>query len=441
MNSDELRALRRNQHDFSDRLREIGWYHSFALPDGTAIHGYMSLEWQRERWSRFPIPPDLSGKRVLDIGAWDGWFSFEAERRGAAVTSVDCLEQANYVWLHGKLGSKADYRILDLFELPWLDLGKFDIVFCLGVLYHLRHPLWGLEILCKLATEVVIVETFVTDGSTWQEHVNDIPTMEFYETTELNGNFDNWIGPTVGCVLALCRAAGFARVELIAADHENAVVACFRKWQPEPAETARRAPELVSVAHAANRGVNFNSRRDRDIDCWFRCDGELPAKNDLILEVGEYGAAATLVGPDSGIYWAKFSLPPGLRPGWNDVRLRLVDSRFSGSVRIAIDMEPKTGRISIAGVRDSIGWESNCVNAAEGGYVSCWVEGLPENADRGNVHVWLGEARLTAAFVGPALEGRRQVNAQLPRNCSKGEFPLRVECAGTTSETVALKVV
>jgi len=133
------------------------------------------LEWERERWSRFPIPADLTGKRVLDIGAWDGWFSFEAERRGAAVTSVDCQEQANYLELHRKLGSKADYRNLDLFELPWVDLGKFDIVFCLGVLYHLRHPLWGLEILCGLSTELVIVETFVTDGANWQDHVNDIP--------------------------------------------------------------------------------------------------------------------------------------------------------------------------------------------------------------------------------------------------------------------------
>ena len=78
MDADELRALRRKQHDFTDQLREIGWYHSFELPDGTLINGYMSLEWERERWSRFPIPADLTGERVLDIGAWDGWFSFEA---------------------------------------------------------------------------------------------------------------------------------------------------------------------------------------------------------------------------------------------------------------------------------------------------------------------------------------------------------------------------
>ena len=67
-----------------DRLRQIkGWWHSFELPDGTAIEGVSSLKIQKERIAAFPISHDLKGKRVLDIGTWDGWFAFEMERRGA----------------------------------------------------------------------------------------------------------------------------------------------------------------------------------------------------------------------------------------------------------------------------------------------------------------------------------------------------------------------
>ncbi|HMC62733.1 MAG TPA: DUF1698 domain-containing protein, partial [Candidatus Solibacter sp.] len=230
-----LKDRRRKQNDLSAELAQKGWYHSFALPDGSVIPAVMSLEWQRERWQRFPIPEDLRGKRLLDIGAWDGWFSFEAERRGAEVTSVDRVEIPNYLHMHRLLGSKAAYRNLDLFELPAAGLGNFDIVLCLGVLYHLRHPVLALEIVCSLTTEVAIVETFVTDGAGWREHVADIPTMEFYETDELNGQMDNWVGLTVGCLLAMCRAAGFARVELFAVDSINAAVACYRKWEAEPA--------------------------------------------------------------------------------------------------------------------------------------------------------------------------------------------------------------
>src|SRR5689334_24689991 len=105
-----------------------------------------------------------------------------------------------------RLESKHADRLLDLYELPGAVLGRFDIVFCLGVLYHVKHPVLALEIVCSLATEVAIVETFVIEGDP------EIPVMAFYETNELNGHFDNWVGPSANCVMAMCRAAGFARV-------------------------------------------------------------------------------------------------------------------------------------------------------------------------------------------------------------------------------------
>ena len=152
MPADAIRDARKRQ-DRSRELAEKGWYHSFELPDGTLIDGVNPLARLRERFARFPIPADLCGKRVLDIGAWDGWFTFEAERRGAAVTSIDCVEAPHFIELHRKLSSRADYRILEIYELPAAGLGKFDIVFLLGVLYHLRHPLLALEIVCALAAD------------------------------------------------------------------------------------------------------------------------------------------------------------------------------------------------------------------------------------------------------------------------------------------------
>src|SRR5215813_3689617 len=258
-----LRHQHLYQNDFSEELARKGWYHSFE-----GIDGAMPLVWLQERWSRFPLPADLAGKRVLDIGSWDGWFSFEAERRGASVTSVDREEIDNYRTMHRSLGSKNDYRILDLYELPTAGLGRFDIVFCLGVLYHLKHPVLGLEIVCSLATEVAIIETFVTEGDP------EIPVMEFYETTELNGQMDNWVGPTANCVLAMCRTAGFARVELLALDPTNVTVACFRKWEPEPESPTVEAPELIQAVNVTSFGINFTPIRDEYLTCWFRAEAE-----------------------------------------------------------------------------------------------------------------------------------------------------------------------
>ena len=285
MQSDAIREVRQRQ-DHSVELAAKGWYHSFALPGGGAIDGVIPVTRLEERYAHFPIPADLEGKRVLNIGAWDGWFTFAAERRGAQVTAVDCVEAPHFLELHRKLSSKADYRILEVYELPQAGLGTFDIVFLLGVLYHLRHPLLALEIVCALATDIVIVESFVTDGDTWRESTNDIPSMEFYEGYELANQFDNWVGPSVACLLAMCRAAGFARVELLRSEPSNAVVACYRKWEPPPSQPATAAPELISAADSANYGINFSSHKEQYLACWFRSPRETIAKEDLRLEVG-----------------------------------------------------------------------------------------------------------------------------------------------------------
>jgi tRNA (mo5U34)-methyltransferase len=438
-NQESTRELRRRQNDFRAELAQNGWYHSFELPDGGVIEGIMSLAWQRARWSRFPIPSVLSGKRVLDIGPWDGWFSFEAERRGADVTSVDCYEVANYLYLHRRLGSKAVHRILNLYELPAAGLGRFHIVFCLGVLYHLKHPLLGLEIVCSLATEVAIVESFVTDGETWREHQNDLPVMEFYETDELTGQMDNWVGPSVSCVLAMCRTAGFARVELLGVDPANVSVACYRKWEPEPAEPRVGPPELLRVVNATTGGVNFYALRDEYISCWFRSAVESVTREDLHLEVGEFGAPAVFVRrSEDGLFHANFRLPPGTPQGWNQVRLRLHDSRFGNAMRIAVDMPAAAERITLRAVCDGASWQPGEVHE----FASCWIAGLPENCDCANVLLWLGEWRLPVTFIGePDANGYRQVNAVVPDDCARGELGLRVECGGAQSEAASVTVV
>ena len=143
-----------NARLWRDRLNQSGWWHSFELPDGRSIQGANTIESLRTRVALFPIPQDLRGKRVLDIGAWDGWFSFEMERRGASVVSVDAVESKNFRYLHRELNSKIDYRILDMYELTPATLGgTFDIVLFLGVLYHLKHSLLGIERVCTLTRD------------------------------------------------------------------------------------------------------------------------------------------------------------------------------------------------------------------------------------------------------------------------------------------------
>lgn len=419
-----LRERRRYQNDFSEDLARKGWYHSFE-----GIEGAMPLSWLQKRWARFPLPSVLTGKRVLDIGSWDGWFSFEAERRGAAVTSVDREEVTNYLKMHRRLGSRNDYRILDFYELPSAGLGRFDIVFCLGVLYHLRHPMLALEILCSLTTDVAIVETFIIEGDP------EIPVMEFYESNELNGQFDNWIGPTGNCVLAMCRAAGFARVEQLARDAQNIAVACYRRWESEPAVPAADPPELLGIANAIGHGINFATTRDEYLSAWFLAGSASLTCEDLRLEVGGFGAPAVWLRPENGGWHANFRLSPGTPRGWVDVRLRLKDTRFSRVMRIAVDVPVVAEKLVVRGVRDGATWR----DGEAGTTISCWVEGLPENADRANVRLWIGDCRLNLLWIGEVEPGAWQVNASLPEDCAYGEFV--VECGGARSDGLNIKVL
>jgi tRNA (mo5U34)-methyltransferase len=442
MPADSTREARKQQ-DHSQELAEKGWYHSFELPDGTLIDGVNPLARLRERFARFPIPGGLRGKRVLDIGAWDGWFSFEAERRGAEVTAIDCVEAPHFVELHRKLSSKVDYRILEIYELPAAGLGKFDVVFLLGVLYHLRHPLLALEIVCSLTADIAIVESFVTDGDTWQEHTADIPALEFYEGYELANQFDNWVGPSVACLLAMCRAAGFARVELLRTEPYNAMVACYRKWEPPPAEAACAPPELISVTNNGDQGINFSTGKEQYMSCWFRSSRGTISKEDLRLEVDEFGGAAYYTGHQQEDWWvANFPLPRGLTAGWHPVRLRFADSDFSSAVRIAVDLPLNVSRIVCRGVRDAANWKSSEVAVTESGYLACWVTGLPGNGDRNNVRVFLGDTRLSVPWLGaPDAAGLSQINAVAPGSVPKGEHALRIECGGVSSEPWTVRVV
>src|SRR5580704_7964240 len=230
---------------WGDQRTERGWWHSFELPDGTLIEGVCDLAGLKNRINQFPIPQDLRGKRVLDIGAWDGWFSFEMERRGAAVLAIDNWDNPRFHEMRAMLNSRVEYRQLDMYELTPERVGRFDIVLFMGVLYHLKHPLLALERVCALTTDLAAVDSFILrEKHRPGEKVEDRPVMEFYETNEFGGQTDNWVGPSLSCLQAFCRTAGFARVEHRATLPTGACVACYRKWEPS-AKPHNAAPELL----------------------------------------------------------------------------------------------------------------------------------------------------------------------------------------------------
>ena len=272
----------------------------------------------------FGLLMDLRGKRVLDVGAWDGWFSFECERRGAEVVAVDCIPLETFLEAKELIGSKVEYLTLDVNELSARRLGKFDIVLFFGVLYHLRHPLLGLEKVVELSTDLVLIESFVIEREKRQ-----IPAvMEFYEGTELAGQVDNWCGPSPEALLAMCRSAGLAQVELLDITQQRASVIAKRRWPEPDAVPKAAAPHLHAVTNNRTYRSSFHPNKDEYLCCYFRSEERGLTADGLFVEVDGFGThALTIAATEGSGYQANCLLPPGLPPGRHEVRIR---TRHSG---------------------------------------------------------------------------------------------------------------
>lgn len=205
LTSDQLRA----------QMATIKWFHSIELAPGITTP---ASDVTRDRLDVVGLPEDLSGRTVLDVGAWDGFFSFEAERRGAArVLAADYFawhgnnwsDKSGFELARHALRSRVEDVDVDVMDLSPERVGEFDLVLFLGVLYHLRHPLLALERVATVTRDQLILETHV--DLTWLRR----PAMAFYPGQELAWDPTNWWGPNPAAVIGMLHAVGFKRVELI----------------------------------------------------------------------------------------------------------------------------------------------------------------------------------------------------------------------------------
>lgn len=204
-----------DKKEIEREIAKVHWYHSIDLGGGIVTPG---IAQNANGWKFLGLPDDLSGKTVLDIGAWDGFYSFEAERRGASrVLATDSFVWEGKTWgskagfdlARKLLDSKVEDRLIDVLELCPEEVGVFDVVLFLGVLYHMRHPLLALEKVCSVTRGLAVVESEV-DMLDFPR-----PAMAFYPGRELANDPTSWVGPNLAGIEALLKAAGFRKTQLI----------------------------------------------------------------------------------------------------------------------------------------------------------------------------------------------------------------------------------
>lgn len=205
----EIEALRQ-------KVASRPWFHIIDLGDGVRTPG---CDNSAAKVGYLGLPDRLDGRSVLDIGAYDGYFSFECERRGAArVVASD-----HFCWTYGcgmatkegfdtaraALGSRVEEALVPVEELAPARVGTFDLVLFLGVLYHAPDPIRYLRAVRSICRDWLILETEV-DAEDYPR-----PAAVFYPGGVLNNDPSNFWGPNSAAVEAMLREVGFRKVERV----------------------------------------------------------------------------------------------------------------------------------------------------------------------------------------------------------------------------------
>lgn len=194
--------------DAQRQVDAVQWFHRYEILPGVLSQGPSDMA---KRGHYFPIPEDLTGKRVLDIGAADGYFSFLAEARGAEVMAIDTWPRQGFFVAHKLRNSRVEFRQMSLYDLDPATVGMFDIVFCFGVYYHLKKPVFAMERIAQVTREYALLESEIIPSGP----LDGMDLAVFHEQDQLVNDPSNWWNPTVANFLSTVRAAGFPRGHLV----------------------------------------------------------------------------------------------------------------------------------------------------------------------------------------------------------------------------------
>ena len=258
----------------ADEIDALGpWFHNLHLPGGiqTIPDHFLGSDFPRFKWLQIAgcVPSDLSGWRVLDVGCNAGFYSFELARRGASVVALDLdphyLAQARWAARQFGLQDRVEFRQQQVYDLA-RSSEQFDLVWFMGVFYHLRYPLLALDILARRTRRMMMFQTLAMPGEEVYADTLDHPIeeraplldagwpkMAFIEH-RFSGDPTNWWVPNHAGVEAMLRSAGLR----VVARPGHEMYLC----EPAPDAARRRDGYRSQLAAASGRVVSEETPED-----------------------------------------------------------------------------------------------------------------------------------------------------------------------------------
>jgi SAM-dependent methyltransferase len=194
------------------------WHYEIDLGDVlTPIHDERLINRHRQRRRYFFDPlvelcgGSLEGRRVLDLGCNAGFWSLCAIEAGCEyVLGIDArrmhVDQAELVFSAREVHpARYAFREADLYEADLAESGPFDIVLCLGLLYHVSDPVGLFRRISEWAGDLLVVDTSVALGKGAGFELRREPIEDPRNTI----GSELVLRPTVRAVVELGRDAGF----------------------------------------------------------------------------------------------------------------------------------------------------------------------------------------------------------------------------------------
>ncbi len=283
-------------------MRKLGpWFHQIELPGGilTKTESYFGedADHPRPTWEHVKqvFPENLAGKSVLDVGCNAGFYSFAALERGAdSVLGVDAVrwqvQQARFA-AKAKAVSNARFQRASLYELDPQTHGTFDVVLALGLLYHLKHLVAGLERLFALTEELLIVESAVIatvdfgiiEQEPFLRSSDQLYLLAYPKNSPwVKESAFNWFFPTPGSLKAMLEDVGFIEVQIADVFFNRCLITARKptqpidsrypaylraslstkkgQWRARPGESLQIPLEILNSGHAVWRSASEETR-------------------------------------------------------------------------------------------------------------------------------------------------------------------------------------
>ncbi len=171
---------------------------------------FIDSEWKSYiKWNSLKPHLDLKDKDILDVGGNNGYYAFrmlEFNPKSIEIFDPSVLFNLQFEFINHFIKSDIKYKLLGVEHIPYYEK-KFDVIFCMGVLYHRKDPIEMLkELKAGLKKEgTVILDTLIIEGN---EEVALSP-MRYAKMKNV------YFIPTLKTLLNWIKRAKFSNVEFI----------------------------------------------------------------------------------------------------------------------------------------------------------------------------------------------------------------------------------